>query len=155
MTPYINIAGAGCYYHKPSLMELPCATASMIILYNSTGLLAADAEALLALLPKQLHSSSLDAPFTAPTQPPRTTLVPGPKKRECELTTQKPTDAPDDDLPNHAGMNVLEKVPPDALHILIPVWLCNTDNSSTIPGEDNAKYIVPVEERQYLVVFYL
>ena len=92
-------------------------------------------------------SSLLDAPFTAPTQPPRTTLVPRPKQRECDLTTQKPTDVPDDDPPNHVGMNVLEEVPPDALHILIPLWPCNTDNSSTISGEVNAKYVVPVEER--------
>ena len=86
-------------------------------------------------------SSLLDAPFTAPTQP---LLVPPPKQRECDLTTQKPTDVPNDD---HAGMNVSEEVPPDALHILIPLWPCNTDNSSTISGEDNAKYVVPVEER--------
>ena len=73
--------------------------------------------------------------------------MPNPKQRERDPTSQKPTDVPDKDPANHAGMNVFEEVLPDALHMIISFWPCSTDNLSTIFSEDNWTYIVPVEER--------
>ena len=116
---------------------------------------------------------SPDVPFT-PTLPPWVTLAPRSKQEERERVIQNLNESFKDvgllptfrnnrnerakgkqPLKNTAGVNVFEEVPPDALHMLLPLWPCNTDESSTIAGEDEAKYILPVEERQYLIVYYV
>ncbi|KAI0704980.1 hypothetical protein C8T65DRAFT_728064 [Cerioporus squamosus] len=117
---------------------------------------------------------SPDVPFT-PTLPPWVTLAPRSKQEERERVIQNLNESFKDvgllptfksahrgerskgkqPMKNHAGVNVFEEVPPDALHMLLPLWPCNTDDASTVPGEDPNKYVIPVEERQYLIVYYV
>ena len=116
---------------------------------------------------------SPDVPFT-PTLPPWVTLAPRSKQEERERVIQNLNESFKDvgllptfrnnrnertkgkqPMKNTAGVNVFEEVPPDALHMLLPLWPCNTDESSTIPGEDETRYILPVEQRQYLIVYYV
>ncbi|TFK80163.1 hypothetical protein K466DRAFT_504366 [Polyporus arcularius HHB13444] len=117
---------------------------------------------------------SPDVPFT-PTLPPWVTLAPRSKQEERERVIQNLNESFKDvgllptfksphrgerskgkqPMNNHAGVNVFEEVPPDALHMLLPLWPCNTDEASTVPGEDPNKYVIPVEERQYLIVYYV
>ena len=117
---------------------------------------------------------SPDVPFT-PTLPPWVTLAPRSKQEERERVIQNLNESFKDvgllptfksahrgerskgkqPMKNHAGINVFEEVPPDALHMLLPLWPCNTDDASTVPGEDPNKHVIPVEERQYLIVYYV
>ncbi|KAI0743510.1 hypothetical protein C8Q80DRAFT_1272200 [Daedaleopsis nitida] len=116
---------------------------------------------------------SPEAPFT-PTLPPWVTLAPRSKQEERERVIQNLNESFKDvgllptfktnhkerskgkqPMKNHAGVNVFEEVPPDALHMLLPLWPCNTDEASTVPGEDATKYILPIEDRQYLIVYYV
>ncbi|EJF65057.1 hypothetical protein DICSQDRAFT_51229 [Dichomitus squalens LYAD-421 SS1] len=39
--------------------------------------------------------------------------------------------------------------------MLLPLWPCDTDEFSTLARVDGSKYIRPVEERQYLIVYYV
>ncbi|KAI0374112.1 hypothetical protein BV20DRAFT_602405 [Pilatotrama ljubarskyi] len=117
--------------------------------------------------------SSPDVPFTS-TAPPWVTLAPRSKQEERERVIQNLSESFKDvgllptfktnrserskgkqPMKNVAGVNVFEEVPPDALHMLLPLWPCNTDEASTILGEDPSKYNLPVEERQYLIVYYV
>ncbi|KAM5530753.1 hypothetical protein V8D89_015560 [Ganoderma adspersum] len=116
---------------------------------------------------------SPDVPFT-PTLPPWVTLAPRSKQEERERVIQNLNESFKDvgllptfrnnrnertkgkqPMKNTAGVNVFEEVPPDALHMLLPLWPCNTDESSTVLGEDETRYILPVEQRQYLIVYYV
>ncbi|KAI1794063.1 hypothetical protein LXA43DRAFT_155427 [Ganoderma leucocontextum] len=116
---------------------------------------------------------SPDVPFT-PTLPPWVTLAPRSKQEERERVIQNLNESFKDvgllptfrnnrnerskgkqPMKNTSGVNVFEEVPLDALHMLLPLWPCNTDESSTILGEDEAKFILSVEERQYLIVYYV
>ncbi|KAI8993091.1 hypothetical protein BD414DRAFT_577121 [Trametes punicea] len=116
---------------------------------------------------------SPDMPFTS-TAPPWVTLAPRSKQEERERVIQNLSESFKDvgllptfkttrterskvkqPMKNVAGVNVFEEVPPDALHMLLPLWPGATDDGSTIPGSDPSKYILPVEERQYLIVYYV
>ncbi|KAI0663580.1 hypothetical protein C8Q70DRAFT_906975 [Cubamyces menziesii] len=116
---------------------------------------------------------STDVPFTS-TAPPWVVLAPRSKQEERERVIQNLSESFKDvgllptfkttrtertkgkqPLKNAAGVNVFEEVPPDALHMLLPLWPRATDDLSTIPGEDPAKYFLPTEERQYLIVYYV
>ncbi|KAI0675234.1 hypothetical protein C8Q78DRAFT_988935 [Trametes maxima] len=117
---------------------------------------------------------SMDVPFTS-TAPPWVTLAPRSKQEERERVIQNLSESFKDvgllptfnkpnrgerskgkrPMKNDAGVNVFEEVPQEALHMLLPLWPCGTDEGSTIPGEDPARYILPIEERQYLIVYYV
>ncbi|CDO75363.1 hypothetical protein BN946_scf184966.g31 [Trametes cinnabarina] len=117
---------------------------------------------------------SPDVPFTS-TAPPWVTLAPRSKQEERERVIQNLSESfkdvgllptfktgraertakPKQPLKNAAGVNVFEEVPLDALHMLLPLWPGATDDGSTTPGDDPGKYVVPVEERQYLIVYYV
>lgn len=116
---------------------------------------------------------SSDMPFTS-TAPPWVTLAPRSKQEERERVIQNLSESFKDvgllptfkttrgerskgkqPMKNNAGVNVFEEVPPEALHMLLPLWPCKTDELSTIPGEDQSQYILPAEERQYLIVYYV
>ncbi|EKM54405.1 uncharacterized protein PHACADRAFT_258231 [Phanerochaete carnosa HHB-10118-sp] len=49
---------------------------------------------------------------------------------------------------------IFENVPADSLYMLLPLWPGDTDPASE-NGEDPASSFVPVEERQYLLVYYV
>jgi len=51
-------------------------------------------------------------------------------------------------------VNIFSHVPPDSLHMLLPLWPGETDPNS-VTDEDPSAYIMPVEERQYLLVYYV
>ena len=51
-------------------------------------------------------------------------------------------------------VNIFSHVPPDSLHMLLPLWPGETDTASTT-DEDPSVYTMPVEERQYLLVYYV
>lgn len=55
---------------------------------------------------------------------------------------------------NDDKVNIFSHVPPDSLHMLLPLWPGETDPSSTT-DEDPSVYNMPVEERQYLLVYYV
>ncbi|TFY65345.1 hypothetical protein EVJ58_g2020 [Rhodofomes roseus] len=55
---------------------------------------------------------------------------------------------------NDDKVNIFSHVPPDSLHMLLPLWPGETDPSST-SDEDPSVYNMPVEERQYLLVYYV
>ncbi|KAH9858799.1 hypothetical protein C2E23DRAFT_717916 [Lenzites betulinus] len=116
---------------------------------------------------------SADVPFTS-TAPPWVTLAPRSKQEERERVIQNLSESFKDvgllptfktsrgerskgkqPMRNVAGVNVFEEVPSEALHMLLPLWPCRTDDASTIPDEDQSRYILPVEERQYLIVYYV
>ncbi|OSD06785.1 hypothetical protein PYCCODRAFT_1359570 [Trametes coccinea BRFM310] len=117
---------------------------------------------------------SPDVPFTS-TAPPWVTLAPRSKQEERERVIQNLSESfkdvgllptfktgraertakPKQPMKNLAGVNVFEEVPPDALHMLLPLWPGATDDPSTVPGDEPGKYVVPVEERQYLIVYYV
>ncbi|KAI0645621.1 hypothetical protein C8Q79DRAFT_1001179 [Trametes meyenii] len=117
---------------------------------------------------------SADVPFTS-TAPPWVTLAPRSKQEERERVIQNLSESFKDvgllptfnkpnrgerskgkrPMKNDAGVNVFEEVPQEALHMLLPLWPCGTDEASTVPGEDPARYILPIEERQYLIVYYV
>ncbi|KAI0630283.1 hypothetical protein C8Q77DRAFT_1160634 [Trametes polyzona] len=116
---------------------------------------------------------SADVPFTS-TAPPWVTLAPRSKQEERERVIQNLSESFKDvgllptfktsrgerskgkqPMKNTAGVNVFEEVPPDALHMLLPLWPCKTDDASTVPGEEPGAYVLPVEERQYLIVYYV
>ena len=114
-----------------------------------------------------------EATYTA-TQVPWVTLAPRRKQEERERVIQNLNESFKDvgllptfrssggernkgkqPMVNHAGVNVFEEVPSDALHMLLPLWAGSTDEPSMVPGEDLSKYIVPTEERLYLIVYYV
>ncbi|TDL26182.1 hypothetical protein BD410DRAFT_570879 [Rickenella mellea] len=51
--------------------------------------------------------------------------------------------------------NVLDQVPHDALYMLLPMWPGETDAASTNSFEDPMKYEIQLEDRQYLLVYYV
>lgn len=58
--------------------------------------------------------------------------------------------------PKHPNTTtIFEKVPADSLYMLLPLWPGETDPTSSETREDPASYFVPVEERQYLLVYYV
>ena len=52
-------------------------------------------------------------------------------------------------------VNIFSHVPADSLHMLLPLWPGETDSASVVLNEDPSSYSVPVEERQYLLVYYV
>lgn len=55
---------------------------------------------------------------------------------------------------NNSSVDILEKVPADALHMLLPLWPGETDPVSAASDREMSAYDVPSEERQYLLVYY-
>ncbi|KZT72088.1 hypothetical protein DAEQUDRAFT_763212 [Daedalea quercina L-15889] len=55
---------------------------------------------------------------------------------------------------NDDKVNIFSHVPPDSLHMLLPLWPGETDPAS-LTDEDPSVYNMPVEERQYLLVYYV
>ncbi|CAL1706926.1 unnamed protein product [Somion occarium] len=56
---------------------------------------------------------------------------------------------------NASSTNIFANVPSESLYMLLPLWPGETDQASAEQNEDPATYIVPVEERQYLLVYYV
>lgn len=52
---------------------------------------------------------------------------------------------------------IFERVPSDSLYMLLPLWPGETDpaSASNESNEDPASYFIPVEDRQYLLVYYV
>lgn len=58
--------------------------------------------------------------------------------------------------PKHPNpTTIFEKVPADSLYMLLPLWPGETDLMSSETREEPSTYFVPVEERQYLLVYYV
>ena len=58
--------------------------------------------------------------------------------------------------PKHPNTTtIFENVPADSLYMLLPLWPGETDPASSETREDPASYFVPIEERQYLLVYYV
>ncbi|KIP08424.1 hypothetical protein PHLGIDRAFT_18940 [Phlebiopsis gigantea 11061_1 CR5-6] len=58
--------------------------------------------------------------------------------------------------PKHPNpTTIFEKVPTDSLYMLLPLWPGETDPMSSEIREEPSTYFVPVEERQYLLVYYV
>lgn len=58
--------------------------------------------------------------------------------------------------PKHPNTTtIFENVPADALYMLLPLWAGETDPVSSQSHEDPASFFVPIEERQYLLVYYV
>ncbi|KAL0956815.1 hypothetical protein HGRIS_002926 [Hohenbuehelia grisea] len=54
-----------------------------------------------------------------------------------------------------AGVNIFEQVPSDSLYMLLPLWPGETDPiSEKLPAEPK-KPVIPIEDRQYLLVYYV
>jgi hypothetical protein len=51
--------------------------------------------------------------------------------------------------------SILEKVPKDSLYMLLPLWPGETDPASAKVGDDPNIQPIPVEDRQYLLVYYV
>lgn len=56
---------------------------------------------------------------------------------------------------NNTGPNLFSKVPEDSLYMLLPLWPGETDKSSQPGPLAPPPAIVPIEERQYLLVYYI
>ena len=54
-----------------------------------------------------------------------------------------------------SSTNIFANVPVDCLYMLLPLWPGETDTTAAEQREDPSGYIVPVEERQYLLVYYV
>lgn len=51
--------------------------------------------------------------------------------------------------------SILEKVPKDSLYMLLPLWAGETDAATAKQNEDPSLYQLRVEDRQYLLVYYV
>ncbi|KAI0076114.1 hypothetical protein K474DRAFT_1708410 [Panus rudis PR-1116 ss-1] len=56
---------------------------------------------------------------------------------------------------NASTPSVFANVPADSLYMLLPLWPGETDPASAELSEDRAGYIVQLEDRQYLLVYYV
>ena len=115
-----------------------------------------------------------DTVLMIPTTPPWLTLAPRHKQEEQERVIHNLNESFKDvgllptyrqnrgerskgkkPMRNRAGVNVFEQVPPDALHMLLPLWPGHTDDASAVRGEAPMEYAPPTAERQYLIVYYI
>ncbi|THH30772.1 hypothetical protein EUX98_g3415 [Antrodiella citrinella] len=114
-------------------------------------------------------SASLEGHFT----PPWLTMAPRSKVEERERVIQNLNESFKDVglLPSYRGQrghhekvkrvkttssaNIFANVPTDCLYMLLPLWPGETDTVAAVHQENPAGYIVPVEERQYLLVYYV
>jgi len=114
-------------------------------------------------------SASLEGHYT----PPWLTMAPRSKVEERERVIQNLNESFKDVglLPSFRGQrghhdkpkrgkansstNIFANVPVDCLYMLLPLWPGETDTIAAVHREDPAGYIVPVEERQYLLVYYV
>lgn len=121
--------------------------------------------------PQSVHPPSL--PREGNYTPPWLTMAPRSKQEERERVIQNLNDSfkdvgllPTARVNKHSGTKskrprhpntttIFEKVPTDALYMLLPLWPGDTDPTSSEAREDPASYFVPVEERQYLLVYYV
>lgn len=56
---------------------------------------------------------------------------------------------------NKTGINLFAEVPDDALYMLLPLWAGETDKASMPSGPAPLVDLVPVDQRQYLLVYYV
>lgn len=121
--------------------------------------------------PQSVHTPAL--PREGNYTPPWLTMAPRSKQEERERVIQNLNDSfkdvgllPTARVSKHSGSRskrpkhpntttIFEKVPADALYMLLPLWPGDTDSASSEAREDPATYFVPVEERQYLLVYYV
>ena len=104
--------------------------------------------------------------------PPWMTMAPRSKQEERERVIQNlnesfkdvgllPTVRPKNPPPKQKRRkqsvvgSIFEKVPPDSLYMLLPLWPGETDRESRELGEDRKDYIVRLEDRQFLLVYYV
>ncbi|OBZ67008.1 hypothetical protein A0H81_12824 [Grifola frondosa] len=96
-------------------------------------------------------SAAIDGGFT----PPWVTMAPRSKQEERSGTNRNDRGKGKRPMKNTMILNVFVNVPADALHMLLPLWPGETDPPSVVEGEDPSTYFLPVEERQYLIVYYV
>ncbi|TFK53645.1 hypothetical protein OE88DRAFT_1655858 [Heliocybe sulcata] len=53
------------------------------------------------------------------------------------------------------GTDFLANVPQDSLYMLLPLWPGHTDPNSSIPVQEHAQLDLKLEDRQYLLVYYI
>lgn len=71
------------------------------------------------------------------------------------LHTFKPPKAPiSKGKRNNTGQNLFGEVPEDALYMLLPLWAGETDKASMPSSAAPSFDVIPIEERQYLLVYY-
>ncbi|OCH92297.1 hypothetical protein OBBRIDRAFT_751567 [Obba rivulosa] len=123
-----------------------------------------------ARLPSGVAAAALEGYYT----PPWMTMAPRSKQEERERVIQNLNESFKDvgllpsfrNKANARGkngrprkdterVNIFANVPSDSLHMLLPLWPGETDLASTVVGEEPAQYDVPLEERQYLLVYYV
>ncbi|EMD37393.1 hypothetical protein CERSUDRAFT_114065 [Gelatoporia subvermispora B] len=132
-------------------------------------LLGRDSNKAGARLPSGLPAAALEGHYT----PPWLTMAPRSKQEERERVIQNLNESFKDVglLPSFKNkttrgkngrprqdterVNIFANVPPDSLHMLLPLWPGETDPGATIEIEEPARYDVPLEERQYLLVYYV
>ncbi|KZT21410.1 hypothetical protein NEOLEDRAFT_758130 [Neolentinus lepideus HHB14362 ss-1] len=54
-----------------------------------------------------------------------------------------------------SGADFLENVPHDSLYMLLPLWPGHTDPNSSVPIDEHAQLNLKLEDRQYLLVYYI
>ncbi|KAL4244794.1 hypothetical protein ABKN59_011554 [Abortiporus biennis] len=121
---------------------------------------------------KQASSSSGSAGLEANYTPPWLTMAPRSKQEERERVIQNLNESFKDVglLPSFrpnkgqakgkskkttSSPNIFANVPADCLYMLLPLWPGETDPQFQELKEDPALFVVPVEERQYLLVYYV
>lgn len=104
--------------------------------------------------------------------PPWLTMAPRSKQEERERVIQTlnesfkdvgllPSFKPQRAQPKHkirkpaSQTNIFANVPSDSVYMLLPLWPGETDPVSAEQEEDPASYIVNIEDRQYLLVYYV
>ncbi|TCD69797.1 hypothetical protein EIP91_006110 [Steccherinum ochraceum] len=129
----------------------------------------------------QGNTKSRSNPATGPTSaslegnynPPWLTMAPRSKVEERERVIQNLNDSFKDVglLPSFRGQrghhekskrnkhsaatNIFAHVPIDSLYMLLPLWPGETDTPMAENKEDPSGFIIPVEDRQYLLVYYV
>ncbi|KAH8080250.1 hypothetical protein BXZ70DRAFT_901466, partial [Cristinia sonorae] len=73
-------------------------------------------------------------------------LLPSFKQRNSEKSKRGKT---------NSATNIFANVPADCLYMLLPLWPGESESTPSEHKEDPRGYIIPVEERQYLLVYYV
>ncbi|KAJ8521818.1 hypothetical protein ONZ45_g1527 [Pleurotus djamor] len=78
-----------------------------------------------------------------------------PTHKSKATSAQKQKQAKNKHNTQGSGSNIFEQVPPDSLYMLLPLWPGETDPlSEKLPNEPK-KPVVPLEQRLYLLVYYV
>ncbi|KAH9949586.1 hypothetical protein B0H21DRAFT_727507 [Amylocystis lapponica] len=95
-------------------------------------------------------SAALEAHYT----PPWMTMAPRTSASSIFRPNKNDRNKPRRTRKAESVVNIRER-PYESLHMLLPLWAGETDPASTVEGEDASMYVLPLEERQYLLVYYV